>query len=299
MYWVPNVEPHGLRAGLHIAAADLDDGAEPVDGHDEHVQRRLLPDIQRGGQPTQANALLSTATSPGGEQASRVQGDLSGWLLAFVEVKFKVPYYSIRSPYCDKTFVLMSTKAINQPDGSPCSVSLLIWPKRRVLDHETHFRDSSLKSSNNLRFTLINFAGHRARSPCRPSPRARRGGGGGRRRGRSRKRGERITSRSPTKSTPRVTRTSTSSAGKEEKCAVLARTKIISSLKKFSWFKLKSNQDHNSVESSTSLAKVHRPKVKYVSNAKPYNVYKWPFSLITSTTTWVRLLSALLTTLRR
>ena len=34
-----------------------------------------------------------------------------------------------------------------------------------------------------------------------------------------------------------------------------------------------------------SLSKVYRPKVKYVSNAKPYNVYKWPFSLITSTTT--------------
>ena len=35
---------------------------------------------------------------------------------------------------------------------------------------------------------------------------------------------------------------------------------------------------------SCSLAKVYRPKVKYESNAKPYNVYKWPFSLITSTT---------------
>ena len=46
----------------------------------------------------------------------QLQGDPSGWLIVFVDTKFKV---DIRSLYCDGTFVLMSTKA----DGSPCTIS--------------------------------------------------------------------------------------------------------------------------------------------------------------------------------
>ena len=62
----------GLRAGLRIEAADGDDGAEPVIAADEHVQRRLLADIQRGGdgEPAPADALLPATASQGGEQVS-------------------------------------------------------------------------------------------------------------------------------------------------------------------------------------------------------------------------------------
>ena len=47
-----------------------------------------------------------------------LQGDPSGRLLAFVDIKLDV-VVSIRSLYCDGTYVLMSTQASNESDGSP------------------------------------------------------------------------------------------------------------------------------------------------------------------------------------
>ena len=55
----------------------------------------------------------------------------------------------------------------------------------------------------------------------------------------------------------------------------------------------------------SSIAKVHRPKISYISNARPFNVYKWPLDMIvtspprtttTSTTTTTTTTTATTTT---
>ena len=71
-------------------------------------------------------------------------------------------HFSIRSLYCDGTFVLMSTKACNQPDGPPCSHALVLrmfWfylEERRQRPESRRLTDaSSLRTFISLSLLLL------------------------------------------------------------------------------------------------------------------------------------------------